>query len=111
MHNDAFSDLRSVITHHLNPADSLHGYDTAVHPPPALQNSFQNDPAFLDEMLSGIDLLLTPTRSLTQAEISHLVAFLQALTNPAAGDMSHIVPVAVLSGLLVDGILYLHPTD
>lgn len=75
MHDGAFSNLRSVIAHHLNLSESLRGYETAVHLPPAPQNTFQNDPALLDEMLSGVDPLLAPSRPLTQAEVAHLVAF------------------------------------
>lgn len=103
MHDGAFSTLEAVIAHHLHPAESLSSYNPAEHLPSNLHETFQNDAALLDEMISGIDPLLPPSRSLTDVEIRQLIAFLAALTDPAAKrDMGYMVPAAVPSGLPVE---------
>lgn len=103
MHNGAFSTLVATIEHHLDPAASLRGYETAVHLPPDLRDTFQNEPALLDEMLQTVDPQLSPARDLSAREIQQLIAFLEALTDPGlAEDIAYLVPTAVPSGLSVD---------
>lgn len=103
MHDGAFKTLEAVIIHHLNPAKSLRSYNPVDHLPASLRDTFQDDPALLDEMLSSVDPALPPSRPLTDAEIQQLIAFLAALTDPAATrDMAYMVPTAVPSGLSVD---------
>ncbi|MCB8981883.1 MAG: cytochrome-c peroxidase [Ardenticatenaceae bacterium] len=106
MHNGAFNTLEAVIEHHLDTEKSLQGYDTAVHLPPDLRGTFQNDPALLDEMLQTVDPQLAPARKLSAQEIQQLIAFLEALTDPGvAENIAYLVPTAVPSGLSVDVVI------
>lgn len=103
LHNGAFSTLEAVIEHHLDPEKSLREYDTAVHLPPDLRGTFQNDPALLDELLQTVDPQLAPTRNLSSREVQQLIAFLEALTDPGMAEkVAYLVPTAVPSGLSVD---------
>ena len=43
-----------------------------------------------------------PRQSLGDGEIADLVAFLEALTDPASRDLAHLIPARVPSGLAVD---------
>ncbi len=62
------------------------------------------DPDFQEDCLSRVSPLLTPKRPITDAEVDELVAFLEALTDPSARDMSEVVPDSVPSGLPIDGL-------
>ncbi|MCP5101122.1 MAG: cytochrome-c peroxidase [Chloroflexi bacterium] len=104
MHDGAFNTLEAVVMHHLDPAHSLNNYDPAAHLPPELQDTFQNDPALLADMLDYVDPMLAPSRDLTQAEIQSLLAFLNALTDPAVSEMDQYVPASVPSGLPVEDL-------
>lgn len=100
MHNGAFDSLRAVVDHHLSPAESLAVYDGA-HLPDDLRASLQNAPVTQRALLDNLDSRLAPERALSLKEIGQLLAFLEALTDPAAADMSHLVPARVPSGLPV----------
>lgn len=101
LHDGAYSTLEAVIQHHLDPDTALRNYDPAAHLPPELQDSFQDDPALIEEMLGNVDPLLAPSRQLTPQEINALVAFLEALTDPTVANLGRITPTAVPSGLPV----------
>lgn len=101
MHDGAFLTLRAAVMHHLNPEESLRNYDPAQHVIPELWETFQNDEALIAEMLEYVDPNLAPDRELTDAEIDDLLAFLEALTDPAVADTGQYVPVVVPSGLPV----------
>lgn len=61
---------------------------------------YHGDAATIDSVLQGLDFRLAPL-SLTAAEQSDLVTFLKSLTDPAARDLSALVPGSVPSGLPV----------
>jgi cytochrome c peroxidase len=103
MHNGAYADLETVIAHHLDPAAALAAYDPAVQLPPALQNEVHLTPELaIEMMLAQVDPALGDGRALSAAELAALLAFLEALTDPAAADMADLVPEQVPSGLPVD---------
>ena len=52
-------------------------------------------------MLTSLDGRLKEPLHLTDAQVADLVAFLKSLTDPAARDLSGIVPASVPSGLPV----------
>ncbi len=124
-HSGAFDELEEMVRHHLNPMESLEGFEgsTVVLPPldqvmrlsgrgsdfgyaaldPGQQAAFDlrdtwvmQSPALRTRIAAENDL---PTIDLTDDEVRQLIAFLEALTDPSAVDRSHIVPKAVPSGL------------
>ncbi len=124
-HSGAFDELEEMVRHHLNPMESLDGFEgtTVVLPPldqimrlsgrgsdfgyaaldPSQQAAFDlrdtgvmQSPALRTRIAAENDL---PTIDLADDEVRQLIAFLEALTDPSAVDRSHIVPKAVPSGL------------
>jgi cytochrome c peroxidase len=102
-HSGAYDSLEAVLRHHLDPINSLHAYEPeqATLPPRAdldeldfivMQNQ-QRRQAIADSSE------LTSHTTLKEKEVQALLAFLHALTDPAALDMRAIVPAAVPSGL------------
>ncbi len=104
-HNGAFANLERIIRHHLNPAQSL--------------NSWKQEEAQLPDIpwLAGVDFLVWDDRiemkrykakldinpvTLSDREISYLVAFMHALTGKTARKLRFGIPESVPSGLLVD---------
>ncbi|MCO6451490.1 MAG: VCBS repeat-containing protein [Caldilineales bacterium] len=109
LHDGAYADMESVIRHHLDPAAALRGFDLQeLTPDIRVETEWRQKT--IDEMLASLDPLLTPTleSGLSDAEIDQLIAFLEALTDPAAADLSHIIPDSVPSGLPITDTL---PTD
>lgn len=101
MHDGAYVDLEDAVRHHLDPTKALLTYDkTQLRV--ELQGLVQDDPVTLTSILATLDLRGRPIR-LSDAEISDLMAFLNALTDPAALDLSDTIPDSVPSGLPVDG--------
>ncbi|MEM8581429.1 MAG: cytochrome c peroxidase [Pseudomonadota bacterium] len=124
-HSGAFRSLEDMVRHHLNPLESLAAFDTsdvALPPIEHLQRlgargsllrfvplEMERRPAFeqrdtwvmaspqLRQRIAGSNDL-SPIE-LTDREISSLVAFLHALTDPTAIDRSHMIPRNVASGL------------
>lgn len=101
MHNGAYASLEEAVRHHLRPAAALRAYD-ASHLPPGLQDTLQNHSVTLAAILETLDPRLSRPVSLSDREIAQLLAFLETLTDPAAADLSHLIPAAVPSGLPVN---------
>ncbi len=127
-HAGAYLSLEDVVRHHLDPVESLERYtfDTRILPelPGVLELtvdgsrlsqawlSDRRKEDFLrrDGWIQGHPRLrgriaeaneLDPV-TLTDAEVADLVAFLRSLTDPAARDLSHVIPERVPSGLPVE---------
>ncbi len=98
-HDGAFSSLEAVIRHHMDPAASLTSYDPTQTVGPAIY--FLDPDQFIQRLIDAIDPTLA-VPDLSDAEIADLVAFLGALTDPAASDLGHLIPERVPSGLPVD---------
>ena len=103
-HSGAFDSLDSVIRHHLDAISSLHAYDSsqATLPPrsdlDADDFTVMDDPVRRNAIAEANELMPV---ALKEREIRDLIAFLHALTDPAALDMRKDVPLKVPSGLPV----------
>lgn len=100
-HAGAYTTLREVIEHHLDPGAAVAEYDRGQLDPEVAETLVE-DEAFIEDCMSRVSPLLAPDRPISDAEIDDLVAFLEALTDPSARDMSDVVPQSVPSGLIVD---------
>ncbi len=100
-HAGAYTSLEAMVRHELNPEAGLKNYDSSQ-----LITFFQDtlflDQAFIDACIAGIDSLSLGIETLSEEEIGDLVEFLISLTDPAAKDLSALIPTTVPSGLPVD---------
>ena len=101
MHNGAYASLEEAVRHQLDPLTALQGYDVNQLAP-ELRESALRDPGVTRAALDCPEVH-TEVVELTQAEFEDLIAFLNALTSPAALDLSHLIPARVPSGLEVGG--------
>ncbi|MCS6826889.1 MAG: ScyD/ScyE family protein [Caldilinea sp.] len=100
-HNGAFATLEAAIWHHADPLNSVLGYDPSVNGiPPDLYSSVQ--PFAPERQLGSAAPLLRNGLPLNEQDVADLVAFLEALTDPAAEDLMHLIPDSVPSGLPLD---------
>lgn len=97
-HDGAFTDLRAFVDHYSESDLKLRAFTTDALEP-LLQGTLQpTQEAILatrDTLLRGV--VFPP------GVIDEVTAFMTALTDPAARDLSHITPARVPSGLPVDG--------
>lgn len=101
MHDGAYTTLEAAVRHYLDISLALNAYD-ASQLPIAVQGMVVNDPAMNAEMLASLDPRLMTQLDLSDAEVADLVAFLNALTDPAVIQRLSDVPSSVPSGLPVD---------
>ncbi|GAB4572565.1 MAG: His-Xaa-Ser system-associated MauG-like protein [Anaerolineae bacterium] len=101
MHNGAYTTLEGAVRHMIAPVAALHDYDPAQLIP-ELTAQVWNDPPTVAALLDTLDPLAGASRPLTPDEFADLLAFLHALTDPAAADLGHLIPATVPSGLPVD---------
>jgi len=101
MHDGVYTTLEGAVRHMLSPQESLMNYD-AAQLPPLVQPLVQDKAAKLELILGTLDPLVWTPVELTDEEFSDLMAFLLALTDPAAEDLEDIVPSSVPSGLPVE---------
>ncbi len=101
-HAGAYDSLRAMVEHMLDPVAGLEGYDPGQAMLPsrpdldALDFVVMSDPVRRQEIAGANEL--APTQ-LKPARIDDLLAFLDALTDPASIDLRNDVPAAVPSGL------------
>jgi cytochrome c peroxidase len=100
MHDGAYTTLEAAVRHYLNTSAALRSFD-ASQLREDLRATYLSDPATLDAMAATIDLRVRSPLALSDAEINDIVAFLKALTDPAARTLSATVPSSVPSGLPV----------
>jgi cytochrome c peroxidase len=100
MHDGAYTTLESTVRHYLNTSAALRSYD-ASQLRQDLRSSHLSEPSTLDAMVATLDPLIRSPLTLSDAELDELVAFLEALTDPAARNLSGIIPARVPSGLPV----------
>src|SRR5579883_2090194 len=100
MHDGAFASLTRVLQHYRDPARSLLGYQPALELPAFFQPLFDSNAAEDSARLAAIDPRIGNGIPLSDAEIADVVAFLQALTDPAA-TTPPAPPPSVASGLPV----------
>jgi cytochrome c peroxidase len=100
MHNGAYRTLESVVRHYNNVDSALVAFDPSELDP-ALRGTHHNDATTIAAIRSTLDGRLRQPMGLTEAEQRQIVAFLKSLTDPAAKNLSGIVPARVPSGLSV----------
>ena len=100
MHDGAFPTLEAVLQHYNDVPRALREYDVSQLPP-GLQPMYHGDDATISTMLLTLDGRLSAPLGLSDVEMRELVAFLKALTDPSAGDLTSLVPARVPSGLPV----------
>jgi cytochrome c peroxidase len=96
-HDGAFPDLRAFVDHYSESDLKLRSFTTAALEP-LLQSTLLPN---ADAMLATRDTLLKGVVFPDQT-IDEVTAFMLALTDNAARDLSHVVPARVPSGLSVD---------
>ena len=101
MHNGAFATLEETIRHHYDPETSLEEYDVSKLPE-HLRSTLKLDEQTVQALTADLDSMLPIGETLTDSELSDIMAFLGSLTSPSADLMLHITPDSVLSGLEVE---------
>ena len=99
-HDGAIATLEAAVRHYDDVAKSLRTFDPSTLPA-AVQSSYHGDQRTIDSVLARLDFRLRTPLHLTDAQVAELVAFLTSLTDPAARDLSGIIPASVPSGLPV----------
>lgn len=102
-HAGAFADLEAVVRHHLDPVASLHAYDREqallADLPGAEDWRIMDSTDDLAAIAASNDLA---PQSLTDQDVTAIIAFLNALTDPTSEAGRLGIPDAVPSGLPVD---------
>ena len=101
-HSGAYDTLEAIVRHYLDPIGALNDYDQGQAVLPSRADLDAIDFVVMDDAASRQDIAAANQSmpvSLSEREIDDLMAFLHALTDPAALDMRHIVPDSVPSGL------------
>ena len=104
-HNGAFPTLEGIIRHHLNPSDSLRNWQRNMAKLPSvpwletLDFLVWDDRMEMSRYRKKIDI---KSKSLSDEEITDLVAFVHALTGKSVTDLRFGIPNQVPSGLPVD---------
>jgi len=102
-HDGAYATLEAVVRHHLDPVSSLESYDPSQAVLPDLPGhddfSAVYDPQEVSAIAAANEL---PAIDLSDEEVSQLLAFLDALTDPISVTGRLGVPATVPSGLHVD---------
>jgi len=100
-HAGAYPTLEAVVRHYNDAPAAMRNFDvTQLHP--SVRGMFHGGLAVIADMSQNLDHRIAQPLNLTDAEMADIVAFLKSLTDPAARDMSSIVPARVPSGLPVN---------
>lgn len=100
MHDGAYPSLEAVVRHYNDVPTALRTYDVS-QVEPALRGMHHGDEATITDVLSTLEWQFRGPLNLSDGERSDLVAFLRSLTDPAARDLSGLIPASVPSGLPV----------
>jgi len=100
MHDGAFATLDAVVRHYNNVEQTLRNYDVSQLDA-RFRSQYRGDAATIDAILAATSPVVRQPLGLSDSEIRQLVAFLQSLTDPAARDLSAMIPASVPSGLPV----------
>lgn len=99
-HDGAYPTLEAVVGHYNDVRLALPGFD-ATQLASDVRATYHGDPLTIAGVLERLDFRLQQPLKLTETERAELVAFLKALTDPAARDLRALVPATVPSGLPV----------
>lgn len=100
LHNGAYDSLEDVIRHHLDPAGYLAAYD-GHQLPMDLRSDMQQADVTQQLILATLDTRLASLPQLSGREVNYLLAFLEALSDPAGADLTQFIPAQTPSGLTV----------
>jgi cytochrome c peroxidase len=100
MHNGAYATLEGAIRHYVNVGASLRGFSPAGVDA-RLQATVDLSPATLADVERTLDPKVRRPLPLSDRDIADLMAFLMALTDPAASLVTRDIPWTVPSGLPV----------
>ncbi len=100
MHNGVFESLELVIEHY-NDVESFLSNFAGQGLSPELKFLLHNDPTTVQAVLQTLDDSLQSPLHLSEQDKKDLLAFLKALTDPAARHLNHLIPKSVPSGLAV----------
>jgi cytochrome c peroxidase len=100
MHDGAFTTLDAVVRHYNNAEQALKTYDVSQLDP-RLQAQYHGDAATVNAILTAAFPQIRQPLGLTDQELNQLVVFLKSLTDPAARNLSGLIPASVPSGLAV----------
>jgi cytochrome c peroxidase len=101
MHNGAYATLDAVVHHYNDVEFAQRNYDV-TQLAPELRPTHRGDAATIDRVLANVDFRVrVRVEKMTEEQMQDIVAFLKSLTDPAARDLSSIVPATVPSGLPV----------
>lgn len=100
MHNGAYATLESVVRHYRDARAAYRDYDPGQLDP-RLVSSAQLDPATQAAVLATLDTSLVTPLALRDADVPLIIAFLKALTDPAAFIQLEEIPDRVPSGFPV----------
>lgn len=89
-HSGAYPTLEAVVRHYNDPVEALRSYDPSQLAPD-VRPLYHGDNATVNAVLETLDHRLRLGLDLTDAEIDDLVAFLKALTDPAARNLASAV--------------------
>jgi len=101
-HAGVFDTLEAQTRHYIDTIASLNSYDRTQAVLPSrpdldvLDFQIMDQPAVLEAIAAQNQ---PPARDLSDRDIADLIAFMQALTDPAALDLRHLVPDRLPSGL------------
>ena len=90
-HDGAYPTLQAVVRHYNDVRVALPGFD-ASQLAPDVRATYHGDAATVGAVLERLDFRLQQPLRLTETERAELVAFLKALTDPSARDLSALVP-------------------
>jgi cytochrome c peroxidase len=99
-HNGAFATLLGAVKHYVNVTRSLKTYDP-TQLPASLRPTVKTGDVVWNDVLSTLDPIVADTLKIQDVQVTEIVAFLQALTDPSAQDLSSLIPASVPSGLPV----------
>jgi cytochrome c peroxidase len=101
MHNGAYTSLEDVLKHHMDAESALRNYDLGKLTP-ELRVTYKGDASVIDRLEQHLDPAVKEPKKLQHQEMHDLLAFMDALTDPEAKDLSGLIPNAVPSGLPVE---------
>ncbi|HUF27703.1 MAG TPA: cytochrome c peroxidase [Gemmatimonadaceae bacterium] len=100
MHSGAYTTLEAVVRHYTDVPLAMREYDVSqLHP--SLRDRWHGDAATIEAVSATLDHRVSQQLQLSDEQIQELLAFLKALTDPAARDLSRLTPASVPSGLPV----------
>lgn len=101
MHSGAYATLEAVVRHYADVTKAMRSYDVAQLPA-SLRSAYHGEETTISAILQALDFRVRRPLVVTEDDESDLVAFLRSLTDPAARDLSSLVPQSVPSGLPIE---------